>query len=264
MKTDQNQLAVLGSPISHSLSPKLHNLAYSKLEIKAKYESFEVKIGELAQFLESHSPEHWRGFSLTMPLKEEALEVVENLDAGAKFASAVNTLLSDGEKWQGLNTDIFGFRYLFETFDVFEDGRNSVSILGAGGTARAALVALDNFPGQIKVFRRNPKRDLLLNKANPRAAISNWEEIPRAFDSNVVINALPVAGIESIIGDAHLVNVVIDALYNPWPTLLSKIQVTNYVSGKDLLVAQALRQIELFSGQEIARGEVFTFLRSAI
>lgn len=264
MKMDEKKLAVLGSPISHSLSPKLHNLAYAHLGINAKYESFKVDAGELARFLDSHRPENWRGFSLTMPLKEEAFGLIRYLESNAETAGAVNTLLSDGENWQGMNTDVFGFRYLFETFDVFENQDDSVSILGAGGTARAALVALDKFSGEIKVYRRNESRDISLKKANPRVSIRNWDEISKAFDSKVVINALPNEGIESIASFARPVRVIIDALYHPWPTLLSKSQDIKYIGGKDLLVAQALRQIEIFGGQNIARGDLFTFLRSAI
>ncbi|MGA1158846.1 MAG: hypothetical protein ACO3UT_03450 [Candidatus Nanopelagicaceae bacterium] len=264
MISEEKKLAVLGSPIGHSLSPKLHNLAYSRLGVNAKYESFDVESGNLEGFLNSHHPETWRGFSLTMPLKEEAFQLISNLDNESRSASAVNTLLSDGQNWQGLNTDVFGFRYLFETFNVFQDGRESVSILGAGGTARAALVALDNFSGEIKVYRRNQSRDSSIRRANPRAIIIDWDQVSNAFNSNILINALPADGVATLSSYTRPVNLLIDALYYPWPTLLSKTQDSNYLSGKDLLVAQALRQIELFSGRVIARGEIFSLLRAAI
>ena len=166
MISDEKMMAVLGSPISHSLSPKLHNLAYSRLGVKANYQSFEVNSGELSRFLDAHTPELWSGFSLTMPLKEEAFQLITRLESDAKAASAINTLVSDGENWTGINTDVFGFRYILETFDVFDNESDSVSILGAGGTARAALVALDGFSGEINVFRRSNARDLSLGLAN--------------------------------------------------------------------------------------------------
>ena len=264
MISDEKMMAVLGSPISHSLSPKLHNLAYSRLGVKANYQSFEVNSGDLSRFLDAHTPELWSGFSLTMPLKEEAFQLITKLDSDAKGASAINTLISDGENWAGINTDVFGFRYIFESFDVFDNEFDSVSILGAGGTARAALVALDGFSGEINVFRRSKARDLSLGLANPRASIRDWEDVSEAFNSRIIINALPIEGINSISNLIRRVGVVIDALYHPWPTLLSESQNGRYISGKDLLVAQALRQIELFSGRDIARGEFFAFLRSSI
>ncbi|MFY7813172.1 MAG: hypothetical protein ACOVQZ_04905, partial [Candidatus Nanopelagicaceae bacterium] len=89
-------------------------------------------------------------------------------------------------------------------------------------------------------------------------------DVSEAFNSRIIINALPIEGINSISNLIRRVDVVIDALYHPWPTLLSESQSGRYISGKDLLVAQALRQIELFSGRDIARGEFFAFLRSSI
>jgi shikimate dehydrogenase len=91
----------------------------------------------------------------------------------------------------------------------------------------------------------------------------NWSEISTAFNSDVVINTLPESGIASLAGKIRKVSFVVDALYHPWPTLLGKVQVENFLSGKDLLVAQAIKQIELFTGMTFDRDEMFKKLRTS-
>lgn len=267
MMSQRKRFAVLGSPIGHSLSPKIHNLAYERLGFAGNYEGFEVKAGDLSDFLKTHPADVWSGFSLTMPLKEIALELVTDIESSAARASSINTLLPFGNSWQGLNTDIFGFRYLFDTFDLLSNESAQVAILGAGGTARAALVALDGFPGPVSIYRRSSSRDQALKKANPGAEIIDWEFANEAFQADVLINALPREGIESLrktVNSFQQARVIIDALYHPWPTLLSGSARDLFLSGKDLLVAQALRQIELFTGADLARGEFFKELRAAL
>ena len=90
--------AVLGSPISHSLSPLLHATAYKELGIEASYDAIEVKAGGLADFLESKDAS-WTGFSLTMPLKEEVIDFTSNVDALAARIKSANTLFRKDSKW---------------------------------------------------------------------------------------------------------------------------------------------------------------------
>ena len=87
--------AVLGSPISHSLSPLLHNTAYAQLGIQGSYEAIEVNAGGLAKFIDERD-ESWTGFSLTMPLKEEAVAYAKHVDDLAKRINSANTLYRDG------------------------------------------------------------------------------------------------------------------------------------------------------------------------
>ena len=90
--------AVLGSPISHSLSPLLHNSAYEQLGFKGRYEAIEVNAGGLAKFMDGRD-ETWTGFSLTMPLKEEAVTYAQHVDELAKRINSANTLYRDGGAW---------------------------------------------------------------------------------------------------------------------------------------------------------------------
>lgn len=259
--------AVLGSPIEHSLSPELHNFLYKKLAIAAHYERFQVRRNNLAEFLHLHNKPEWHGFSLTMPLKEEALPLCSSIDNEAVLAGAVNTIVKEASGWKGYNTDVIGFRFLINRFMNVDSARidsGKVSILGAGGTARAALVALREMNCEIEVFRRSAFRDEGLLQSNSRARVREWDEIGDAFSSAILINCAPFEAFNSQRDLPEFNIFLIDALYNPWPTpLMAKNEGTNF-SGKDLLVAQAIPQMELFLNIELDYEEEFKELRSII
>ena len=107
----RNRAAVLGSPIDHSLSPLLHRSAYEALGLRDwSYDRFAVGgPGEptLAEFLDGLGPE-WLGFSVTMPLKEEAARLLTDVDPIARTLRSVNTVLPGPAGWRGTNTDVYG------------------------------------------------------------------------------------------------------------------------------------------------------------
>lgn len=266
------RFAVLGSPINHSLSPQLHNFAYKELGVEAHYERFQVERGQLGDFFESHSSESWDGFSLTMPLKDEALNFTTELDSDSVHASSINTLKRVENGWAGFNTDVYGFRFLIEKF--LRDSRSeswkfgagsSVSIIGAGGTARAALVALRDYDVSVKVYRRNGSRDESIRRANPRVEILEWSEWMNSFDASLIINCAPKDAFKSMPFGISISGFLLDALYDPWPTPLMKLTARDsQFSGKDLLVAQAIRQIEIFLELQLNRDDFFEKLRAII
>lgn len=252
--------AVLGSPIEHSRSPLLHATAYEILGIEADYQRFEVKADELSNFLSEHGPEQWRGFSLTMPLKEVASEIASQVSTSVSRTGSANTLISSGAGWIGENTDELGFRYLLTgaNFD-------SVAILGAGGTARSALAALSQFTGEVRIYRRDSRGDSALQRIRPGVLIENWTSVDQAFESDVVINAAPIAAAADYQDLARPVALVIDALYSPWPPPLAEVQSpNNYCSGLELLVAQGMEQVVRFCEVEIDRNWLFPQLLRAI
>ena len=139
----RKRAAVLGSPISHSLSPALHNAAYLALGIEGKYDAVEVGSGQLIDFMARvrQVDAEWIGFSLTMPLKEEIFNVADRIDPLAKQINSGNTLLPTSEGWLATTTDVSGFIWALAANEV-NDFR-VVQIIGAGGTARAAASAVD-------------------------------------------------------------------------------------------------------------------------
>jgi shikimate dehydrogenase len=261
------KFALLGSPVEHSLSPQLHNFTYRKLGILAEYERFQVAKGGLSAFLEGHQAPEWSGFSLTMPLKDDGLAICNELDSDAVAASSVNTLQWVSSGYKGSNTDVFGFRFLFgqaEERDLLSVQESRIAILGAGGTARAALVALGRISKDVKVYRRSKVRDALLQKANPKVEIFSWDECSDAFAADILINCAPSEAMSSI-PDIKIKGFLFESLYSPWPTrLMAMTDKADIFTGKDLLVAQAIKQMELFLGIDLDHQDLFTELRSLI
>ncbi len=255
-----HKMAVLGFPIEHSLSPIIHSKAMDILGISGSYERFSVNEGELATFLESHEYPEWRGFSLTMPLKEEGFRLSEPRDDACKLTQVANTLVKSTKGWLSYNTDVSGFRFLLEDKEY-----KSVSILGTGGTARAALFAVKREVDVIEIYRRNAKNDALCLNINPNVVFREWHELSDAFNNQLVVNATAASANEEIRSYGRQVPIAIDATYAPWPPpLLAFQEKSMYFSGKDLLVAQALDQISLFHNLTLDKVEMFKSLRSLI
>jgi shikimate dehydrogenase len=153
--------AVLGSPISHSLSPLLHQSAYEILGAQGTYEAIEVEAGQLSNFLKDKDS-GWTGFSLTMPLKEEVLAIAHVVDPVAQIISSANTLYRKDNLWLASSTDITGFGFALDSRG-FTKAKSAI-ILGAGATARAVVGALDGRIEEIKIVSRNTGRDEAIRK----------------------------------------------------------------------------------------------------
>ena len=260
--------AVLGSPIKHSLSPTIHNAAYEKLGIDATYSAIEVGAGQLGDFLRNQPFEgSWMGFSLTMPLKEELCTLADSLgialDPVARRIYSANTIYRQGDSWRACSTDVDGFAFLLRAKHF-----STVSILGAGGTARAAIESLRT-DHTIRIFRRDNKRDGEIAAAFPGRKITfeDWSRVEGAWNSDLVINTVPVAGMNELLESFSPCSLLIDALYFPWLPPLAKAQESagqTVMTGLDLLCAQALEQISLMTGKSFSYEEMFQYLRQRV
>lgn len=257
--------AVLGSPISHSLSPILHNTAYEKLGIFGQYQAIDVKAESLRDFI-AGLDESWTGLSLTMPLKEEVLAIADDVDPLASRIHSANTLIRSVNGWKAITTDVNGFTEALAANGVREF--STVIILGSGATARAAAAACD-LPGRhISVIHRNRAREEAMRESVELADLEFLEWGSGLFDADLLINATP-AGVadtyaEKLEGDTQ--GIFFEALYNPWPTkLLAKWRAHNGLSidGLDLLVHQGIDQVELMTGTSIKRSVLAPVLRTA-
>jgi shikimate dehydrogenase len=258
--------AVLGSPIAHSLSPTIHNAAYRILGFDGFYEAREVAAGEIDSFLESNLTQKvWIGFSLTMPLKEQICLLAEkfeiHLDERSKRISSANTIYREGDQWRATSTDVTGFQFLLQSKKIAQ-----VAILGAGGTARAAIEALPSDTQEIVIFRRNPSKDDELSRALSQRSLTfrNWSEITGAWEYPLVVNTVPSAACEEIEESFRAPEVFVDAIYSPWlPPLSQRALNSNceWISGIDLLCAQALGQIRFMTGKTFDDMEMFETLR---
>jgi shikimate dehydrogenase len=262
--------AVLGSPISHSLSPKIHAKAYEILGLEASYEAIEVTEESFPKFYEVLESEFgtasWSGFSLTMPLKEIILNKCRSTDPIAERINSANTLYKSENSWKVTSTDYLAFQNLFEGCKVSIDSK--VAIIGGGGTARAAIGALNSKVNAVDVLLRTTERMPGLIKAAPDLSVNCLAMASALDEYDLVIQTTPTGVFDQYVGQTKRANgILLEALYKPWPTKL----VDHYeklggkvISGKELLVEQALYQIKLFSGKSFDLSDMRIELLSVI
>ena len=257
--------AVLGSPISHSLSPKLHLSAYKFLNIAGHYESFEVPAGSLQNFLHDKDSS-WTGFSLTMPLKEEVLSVADVIDPLVKRIQSGNTLIRQGDLWNLISTDVLGFQNAWNAQNATQP--KSVLIVGSGATARAAAAAFDDSNTSITVLHRNIEREKSMQDSVLKSTMNflPWKFDRTLCESELVINTTPKGILDSFAKDLTVkpLGTFFDVIYDPWPTAFAAAWTksgSSVISGLDLLIAQGIEQIRLFTGMDIETRELSAFLK---
>jgi len=246
---ERTRLAVLGSPIAHSRSPQLHAAAYRELGLDWTYERREVTEGTLAAFV-AGLDDGWRGLSVTMPLKAEALACAARITDVAEETGAVNTLLLGmPEGILGFNTDVYGIMRALR--DAGIERVDSVLLLGAGATARSVVSAVRRL-GAASVTtaaRRAPAAADLASYAETLGAVGESRRLDEALPSDVdlVVNTIPGGAAADIAFDARLTErALFEIAYDPWPSPLVSRWSGPVVSGLDMLVHQALAQVRIF------------------
>jgi shikimate dehydrogenase len=256
---------VLGSPIQHSLSPLLHREAFAFLGIEGSYDRVEVEAGMLAAFFATHSSDY-DYLSLTMPLKEEALQLEVEIDSVASRIQSANTLYKDAGVWKLASTDGAGFLNALSEKGLTQF--HSVLVLGAGGTARAIVGALDGVSDSITVLGRTSTRREVLEQSVSRSVFTyeRWSETPNFSDFDLVVNTTP-AGAADLLADTlspGAKSPFFDVIYKPWPTVLAsrwKDAGGEVISGIEMLLYQGIAQLRLASGLDIDALALATHLR---
>jgi len=251
--------AVLGSPIRHSLSPVLHQAAYDELGLDWSYEACEVDVAALPAFLDGLDP-GWRGLSLTMPLKRAVLPLVDEIGESARRAGAANTVLLDGGRRVGDNTDVPGA--VAAVRERWNGPLSRAVLLGGGATAASVLLALADLGcDRVTLLVRDDSRAAETvavagrHPAAPRVEVRRIGAPVRAStdpEADIVVSTIPAtAQSADLLAVAARAQVVFDVVYDPWPTPLAA-QATErgqvLVSGLDLLVHQAVLQVQLMTG----------------
>jgi shikimate dehydrogenase len=243
---------VLGDPIAHSLSPVLHRAAYAELGLDWTYDAHRVPSGGLGQFL-AGLDDTWRGLSLTMPLKREALPLVDRLTDRARLAGAVNTVvLEDDGSRLGDNTDLPGANAAIR--ERTSAPLTSAVVLGGGATATSVGLALVDLGVRSIVLAVREEARAAETLAALRAHPGGPDVVATAlagaqWDADVVVSTIPApAQTPELLERVAAVPVVFEALYDPWPTpLAASAAGRTLVGGLDLLVHQAAIQLELFT-----------------
>ncbi len=256
MSAEMRRAAVLGSPIAHSLSPVLHRAAYEELGLTGwTYDRFEIDEAALPEFIEKAGPE-WAGLSLTMPLKRAIIPLLDQVSETAASVEAVNTVVfgADGRR-VGDNTDIPGMVAALRERGI--EQVESAAILGAGATASSALAALARIcTGEVVAYVRSDARAAEMREWGDRLDVQvrteSWEDASEALHAPLVIATTPAGTTDALSATVpERPATLFDVLYNPWPTELAA-RWSAYggavVSGLDLLVHQAVLQVEQMTG----------------
>lgn len=186
---------ILGWPIGHSLSPAMHRAAFEALGIDASYVPFAVRPDRLADAIAGARALGLAGFNVTVPHKEAVLALLDDVEPDARAIGAVNTVVREGERLVGLNTDAPGFTRALAAAG-FEPRGTRCVVLGAGGAARAAVVGLERAgAAQITIAARRPDRarhiaDDVQSPGGIAIETCGLEDLERAFTSaDLVVQA---------------------------------------------------------------------------
>ncbi len=247
---------VAGSPIAHSLSPVLHNAAYAHLGLDWEYERHEVGEAGLAAFVAGLDGT-WRGLSLTMPLKHEAIRVATEVSALARRVGAANTLvLAPGRRYAD-NTDVPGLAAALRERGV--DSVRRAAVLGGGATAASAVAALAGLTDRVEVVVRDPARAAGVLRVADAVGVAStlvpWLDAGSALTAPLVVATTPKGAADALAAVVPGVpGVLFDVLYDPWPTPLAAAWAAaggTVLGGLDLLVHQAVLQVELMTGATV-------------
>lgn len=258
--------AVLGKPIAHSMSPLLHRAAYEARGMSDwSYDIRECDEASLRDVVSGMGPS-WRGLSLTMPLKEEALLIADTASDVALRTGAVNTLIRVGDGWHGENTDVIGIREALRDAGVAAGAVPRAVVIGSGATARSALAALADLrvvevglvvrknvrPSTLAQARDHGFRVEILGEADGAAAV---------LEAPLVVSTIPAGAADSLAGTMaelgvaadmpSMERVLLDVVYADWPTSLAATAAAygaRIVPGIEMLIHQAAAQFELMTG----------------
>jgi len=253
---------LVGSPIKHSLSPCMHNAAFAKLKINARYKLFELAPGQLKGFLSSLKQKNICGFNVTYPHKEEILGFLNSSSRGVKEINAANTVIVDKKgKLKGFNTDCLGFTAHLKELKLKP---KKAAIIGAGGAARAVCFALAKMKvRQLCIYDIDKFKALsLFKKLNSAFPETKFDVASRIEDleiqnKDLLVNASPVGMHQSdpcLVDpeDLHEGLFVYDLIYSPPETKLlslAKERNLSFSNGLGMLLYQAAFAFEYFSGK---------------
>lgn len=244
---------MIGSPVTHSLSPVMHRAAYDLLGLDWVYHALEVDVSTLSDFLAGLDPS-WRGLSLTMPLKRAVLPLLDDVSPTAAEVGVANTVVLEQGRRLGHNTDVPGM--VAALADQGITGASSAMVLGTGATAASALCALARLGArEVTVCGRN------------RAAATALAATAGSWGMSVAVGPLagastPVDLLVSTVPGSALAEdtgalveqaaAVFDVSYAPWPSPLMRAAAAAgraTVTGLDLLAHQAALQVLLMTGR---------------
>tara|TARA_A100001011_G_scaffold100885_2_gene106268 strand:+ start:870 stop:1700 length:831 start_codon:yes stop_codon:yes gene_type:complete len=227
----KTRFGIIGNPISHSLSPVMHNYWFKKYNINAEYELFDIAENEIQNVITKIKDKNIKGVNVTLPYKKTVIPYLNKTINDANETHSVNTLMLDEkENLIGENTDVFGFQagYL-KSLSSQEKRNKSVLILGAGGVAPSIILALlkSNIL-DITLTNRTYEKSLFLQKNFKSIKVINWSDFSNVLNKfDIIINATSLGlkssdNFQSDFSNYKKGMVYIDTIYNPSETNMIK------------------------------------------
>ncbi len=247
---------VIACPVRHSISPAVHNRAFQARRVDAVYLPFLVAPHQLRDFFTFAEQLPVAGFSVTIPHKQKVIRYLDYVEPLARRIGAVNTVWRKLGKWRGANTDAAGVTIPLGRR--LRLPKSSILIAGNGGAARSAAFALGEAGAKLAITGRNLDRVRAFAKACGAESLSVHEASGRGFDA--VVHATPL-GMFPHVNECFFEGpipgeVVFDMVYNPLDTLLlqhARAQGKQVISGSEMFIEQALRQFEIWTGENAPR-----------
>ncbi len=273
-------VGLIGHPIEHTYSPLIHNAAFEKCGLDLIYVPFDIHPSNLKDAIRGMTALNIVGFNVTIPHKQRMLELLDEFSPEAHLIGAVNTVVNDGFKLHGYNTDAHGFLATLRPFSEQIKGE-PMAILGAGGAARAVLYGL--------MTEMRPKQLFLLNRHLERAeSLRIYLQRTFSFGAATTHELFETSALDSLVKSRLIVNttpsgmypeneespivterilstgqIIMDLVYNPPETKLmrmAKEKGATVIGGWEMLLQQAAKSFELWTGMQMPIQEVRSVL----
>jgi 3-dehydroquinate dehydratase/shikimate dehydrogenase len=258
---------VAGNPIGHSLSPLMHNMAFKRESVNAVMLPLKTKTLDDLLTLVRELP--LGGVAVTMPLKQEVLPHLANMDPLTAKIGACNTLRTGADgKIYGFNTDVAGVVRPLEKRMRLKGAR--IAVLGAGGAARAAVFGLVEQGAEVFVINRTHEKAVALARKAHAKSLKQDQLAKNKFDALINTTPCGMAGIKQAmpIKENELnASLVFDMVYNPLDTPLLKLAHSRgiaVISGMEMFVQQGARQFEIWTGKPAPEAEMMRVVELAL
>ncbi len=253
---------LIGNPVSHSVSPLMHNTALDHYGLAATYHAVEVHESDLNSLIAHLNKSQFLGANITIPHKLTFLNVVDELSAEANEIGAVNTIVKIDGKLIGHNTDSYGFQVPLDDYEDDMEPERAI-IFGTGGATKAILYSLQAMGfEEIVMVSRKPETIQPQNGVN-LCSYDSWIEF--AEDANLIINATPLgmtpntgtSPVDESFADLLNGKICYDIVYNPRKTKFLRQAEQNggyIIGGLDMLIHQGANAFKLWTGKEFPIG----------
>jgi shikimate dehydrogenase len=254
--------AIIGDPIDHSFSPALHNAAFLFLGLDSTYIAYRIQKGELEGGIEALKKIDIAGFNVTIPHKVDMMKFLSESDDECKLVGATNTVVNNDGHLKGYNTDVYGFLDPIQKRKI-ESRDSDVLLIGAGGAARAIIVGFSKEKARkVSIVNRTRERaDELIKFAQSLGLESDYLDLESAGQNvnkyKFVVNATSIglkgSGCPISTKNINKDSIVYDIVYVPVETPLieqSKNQGATIIYGWEMLLAQAMKSFEIWTGRQ--------------